>query len=177
MRGRIIVVLSTRHQKIGTLWSLKLIPTEKSPMESITATHLEKSITKLFSGIMIFLVQCFQTHIRTHLITFQTTNFPFLVAQGMRSLELFEYIISNGSKESRCHHGSKEFQSIIFMVSRRSILKISLVFGWPDVNNVFSKNCNFIRVSCLTYFALCWNIFRKPYNWWKSNLCWYTYTE
>ena len=154
MRGRIIVVLSTRHQKNGTLWSLKLIPTEKSPMESITATHLEKSITKLFSGIMISLVQGFQTHIRTHLITFQTTNFPILVAQGMTSMELFEYIISNGSK--RCHHGSKEFQSIIFMVSRRSILKISLVFGWNDLNNVFFKKMQFYwsRMLNIFYFML-----------------------
>ena len=86
------------YQKIGTQWSLKLIPMEKSSMESITVMHLEKSMTKLFSRIMIFLAERFQVHIQTHIILFQTTNFPILVAQEMTSLELFEYVILNGSK-------------------------------------------------------------------------------
>ena len=71
---------------------------EKSSMESITVLHLEKSMTKLFSRIMISLAQRFQVHIQTRIISFQTTNFPILVAQGMTSLELFEYVILNGAK-------------------------------------------------------------------------------
>ena len=91
-------IVSAGHQKIGTQWSLKLVSMDKSSMESITVLHLEKSMTKLFSQVMISLAQSFQVHIQTHMISFQTTNFPILVAQEMTSLELFEYVILNGSK-------------------------------------------------------------------------------
>ena len=94
-----ILIVSTSHQKIGTQWSLKLVSMDKSSMESITVLHLEKSMTKLFSQVMISLAQSFQVHIQTHIILFQTTNFPILVAQEMTSLELFGYVILNGWKE------------------------------------------------------------------------------
>ena len=88
-------MVTVGHQKIGTQWKWKLTPMEKSSMVSITAIHLQKSMPKRFSWMMISLVQSLQA------LLFQATHFPILVAEMMAPMELFEFAILNGCQRQR----------------------------------------------------------------------------